>query len=43
MEPEKLVRDAALIAVVREGLRVERRVCHQCGDADDALIVRPRH
>ena len=37
MAPEKLVRDAALLAVLHDGLRVERRMCHQCGHADDAL------
>jgi hypothetical protein len=41
MEPEKLVRDSAQLAIVQDGLRVERRTCHQCGRADYALTVEP--
>ena len=41
MAPEKLVRDSAQRAVVRDGLRVERRVCYQCGRTDDALTIKP--
>jgi hypothetical protein len=39
--PEKLVRDSAQVAIVQDGIRVERRTCRQCGRADDALSVKP--
>ena len=38
--PEKLVRDSAQRVVVRHGLGVEQRVCHDCGRTDDALFVK---
>ena len=40
MAPEKLVRDSAQRAVIEDGLRVERRMCRQCGEIDDALSVK---
>jgi hypothetical protein len=35
-EPE--VRDAAQVAVIRDGLRVVRRVCYRCAKVDDMLV-----
>ena len=33
------VRQAAQIAVVRDGLRVMRRVCYRCNHTDDTLVA----
>ena len=38
---EKLVRDAAQFAIVRDGLRIEQRTCRQCGRSDDAVTLKP--
>jgi hypothetical protein len=40
MDPERLVRDAAQLAMVKGGFCVERRTCSQCGRDDDALTVK---
>ena len=40
--PERLVRDSAQLAIVQDGLRVDRGTCRQCGRADDTLTVKPQ-
>jgi hypothetical protein len=42
MRPERSVREAAQIAILRDHLRVERRTCYQCGRSEDAITVKPR-
>jgi hypothetical protein len=37
---ELKVRSAAQIAVIRDGLRVLRRVCYRCGRVDDMLVTK---
>ena len=37
--PEKLVRDSAQFALVRDGLRIEQRTCRECNCTDDALTL----
>jgi hypothetical protein len=36
--PEAEIRGAAQIAVIRDGLRVIRRVCYRCARVEDVLI-----
>lgn len=36
--PEAEVRGAAQVAVIRDGLRVVRRVCYRCARVDDVLV-----
>jgi hypothetical protein len=36
--PEAEIRGAGQIAVVRNGLRVVRRVCYRCAQVDDVLV-----
>jgi hypothetical protein len=38
--PKAEVRGAAQVAVIRDGLRVVRRVCYRCGRTDDVLVTR---
>jgi hypothetical protein len=40
--PEAEVRGAAQIAVIRDGLRVVRRVCYRCARVDDVLVPKDR-
>lgn len=37
---ETEVRGAAQIAVIRDGLRVVRRVCYRCAKVDDVLVTK---
>jgi hypothetical protein len=37
--PEWDVRQIAQVAVLREGFRVERRICYRCNIADDMLLA----
>jgi hypothetical protein len=38
--PEAEIRGAAQVAMIRDGLRVVRRVCYRCARTDDMLVTK---